>query len=101
MLDVLATLLVEGHFPIVYVDLWPLQGGLSGQYHALAVIDLDTDQGTVLDPPYGECRVPREAFLDPSTSRAHRLGAPRRGWPLVCVSPVCRLGHSASRMLQP
>ena len=26
-LDELATMLAEGHFPIVYVDLWPLHGG--------------------------------------------------------------------------
>jgi len=58
----LATLLAEGHFPIVYVDLWPLQGGLSGQYHALVVIDLGADQVIVLDPLHGERRVPREDF---------------------------------------
>ena len=61
-LDELATLLAEGHFPIVYVDLWPLQGGWSGQYHAMVVMDLDADQVTVLDPLHGERRVPREAF---------------------------------------
>jgi hypothetical protein len=58
----LATLLAEGHFPIVYVDLWPLRGGWSGQYHALVVIALDADRVTVLDPLHGECRVPREDF---------------------------------------
>ena len=58
----LATLLADGHFPIVYVDLWPLQGGLSGQYHAMVVIDLDADQVIVLDPLHGERRVPREDF---------------------------------------
>jgi predicted double-glycine peptidase len=63
-LDELATVLVEGHWPIVYVDLWPLQGGLSGQYHALVVIDLDAAQVTVLDPLYGERRVPREDFQE-------------------------------------
>jgi ABC-type bacteriocin/lantibiotic exporter with double-glycine peptidase domain len=61
-LDELATMLAEGHFPIVYVDLWPLQGGWSGQYHAMVVIDLDADQVTVLDPLHGERRVPREEF---------------------------------------
>ena len=61
-LDDLATLLAEGHFPIVYVDLWPLQGGWSGQYHALVVIALDADQVTILDPLHGERRVPREDF---------------------------------------
>jgi predicted double-glycine peptidase len=63
-LDDLATLLAEGHFPIVYVDLWPLQGRSSGQYHAMVVIDLDADHVTVLDPLHGERRVPREAFQE-------------------------------------
>jgi ABC-type bacteriocin/lantibiotic exporter with double-glycine peptidase domain len=63
-LDELATMLAEGHFPIVYVDLWPLQGGWSGQYHAMVVIDLDADQLTVLDPLHGERRVPREDFQE-------------------------------------
>jgi ABC-type bacteriocin/lantibiotic exporter with double-glycine peptidase domain len=61
-LDELATMLAEGHLPIVYVDLGPLQGGWSGQYHAMVVIDLDADQVTVLDPLHGERRVPREEF---------------------------------------
>ena len=63
-LEDLATMHAEGHFPIVYVDLWPLQGGLSGQYHAMVVIDLDADQVTVLDPLHGERRVPREDFQE-------------------------------------
>ena len=29
-LEELAIVLAEGHLPIVYVDMWPLQGGLSG-----------------------------------------------------------------------
>jgi 5-methyltetrahydropteroyltriglutamate--homocysteine methyltransferase len=32
-LEELATVLEDGDSPIVYVDMWPLQGGLSGQYH--------------------------------------------------------------------
>lgn len=67
-LDELATMLAEGHFPIVYVDLWPLQGGGSGQYHAMVVIDLDADQLTVLDPLHGERRVPREDFQEAWTA---------------------------------
>jgi predicted double-glycine peptidase len=63
-LDDLATLLAEGHFPIAYVDLWPLQGGSSGQYRAMVVIDLDADQVTVLDPLHGERRVTREDFQE-------------------------------------
>ena len=63
-LDELTTMLAEGHFPIVYVDLWPLQGGWCGQYHAMVVIDLDADQVTVLDPLHGERRIPREDFQE-------------------------------------
>jgi ABC-type bacteriocin/lantibiotic exporter with double-glycine peptidase domain len=62
-LDELATLLAEGHWPIVYVDLWPLQGGLSGQSHAMVVIALDATDVTVLDPLHGERRLPRDDFL--------------------------------------
>jgi len=62
-LDELATLLAEGHWPIVYVDLWPLQGGLSGQSHAMVVIALDPTDVTVLDPLHGERRLPRDDFL--------------------------------------
>ena len=63
-LEELAIMLAEGHVPIVYVDLWPLQGGLSGQYHAMVVIALDPAQVTVLDPLHGERRVPREDFQE-------------------------------------
>ena len=63
-LEELATMLAEGHFPMVYVDIWPLQGGMSGQYHAMVVIDLDPAQVTVLDPLHGERRVPREGFQE-------------------------------------
>jgi len=52
----------EGGFPIVYMDMWPLQGGLSGQYHAVVVIGVDADSVTVLDPQVGERRLPWEAF---------------------------------------
>jgi len=62
-LDELATLLAEGHWPIVYVDLWPLQGGLSGQSHAMVVIALDPTDVTVLDPLHGKRRLPRDDFL--------------------------------------
>jgi ABC-type bacteriocin/lantibiotic exporter with double-glycine peptidase domain len=63
-LEELAVMLAEGHFPIVYVDMWPLQGGLSGQYHALVVSNLDPEQVTVLDPQHGERQFPREDFQE-------------------------------------
>jgi hypothetical protein len=31
--DDLARLVDDGFYPIVYIDLWPISGGVSGQYH--------------------------------------------------------------------
>ncbi len=61
-LEELTPLLAEGYWPIVYVDLWPLYGGPSGQYHAMVVIALDPLAVTVLDPLHGERQLPREDF---------------------------------------
>ena len=61
-LEELAFVVDEGVFPIVYVDMWPLRGGLSGQYHALVVVGVDADSVTVLDPQVGESRLPHEDF---------------------------------------
>ena len=58
----LASLVEAGFFPIVYVDMWPLQGGLSGQYHALVVVAVGSESVTVLDPQIGERSMPREDF---------------------------------------
>jgi len=49
-LEELELVLREEGFPIIYMDMWPLQGGLSGQYHAVVVLDVDSDSVTVLDP---------------------------------------------------
>jgi ABC-type bacteriocin/lantibiotic exporter with double-glycine peptidase domain len=61
-LDELASLVEEGLFPIVYVDMWPLRGGLSGQYHSLVVVALDSESVTVLDPQVGERRMTWDDF---------------------------------------
>jgi len=42
--------------------MWPLQGWLSGQYHAVVVVGITPDSVTVLDPQRGEHRLPREDF---------------------------------------
>ena len=55
-LEELASVVEEGLFPIVYVDMWPLRGGLSGQYHAVVVVGVDADSVTILDPQSGESR---------------------------------------------
>ena len=61
-LDELARLVDDGHFPIVYVDLWPLSGGLSGQYHSMVVVAVEHKSVRVLDPLIGERNIPREEF---------------------------------------
>lgn len=61
-LDELARLIDEGLFPIVYVDLWPIRGGLSGQFHSLVVVGIEQENVLVLDPLVGERRLAREEF---------------------------------------
>ena len=60
--DELRRLLEEGLFPIVYVDLWPLRGGRSGQFHSLVVIGVEPDGVVVLDPLTGESKLARADF---------------------------------------
>jgi hypothetical protein len=40
-IEELDRLLAEELFPIVYVDLWPLRGGQSGQFHSLVVLSVE------------------------------------------------------------
>lgn len=61
-LDELARLLDEELFPIVYIDLWPIRGGLSGQFHSLVVVSIEQENVLVLDPLAGERRLAREEF---------------------------------------
>jgi ABC-type bacteriocin/lantibiotic exporter with double-glycine peptidase domain len=61
-LDELAAVVAAGAWPIVYVDLWPLHGGRSGQIHALVVVAVAQAQVTVLDPLVGECQLPQDDF---------------------------------------
>lgn len=61
-LDELSRLIDEGMFPIVYVDLWPIKGGLSGQFHSLVVAGIEQEDVLVLDPLVGQRRLTREEF---------------------------------------
>lgn len=61
-IDELAHLLNEGLFPIVYVDLWRIRGGQSGQFHSLVVIHIEHDSVMVLDPLVGESKLMRDEF---------------------------------------
>jgi ABC-type bacteriocin/lantibiotic exporter with double-glycine peptidase domain len=57
----LEDLLDAGDFPIVFVDLRPLDG--IPEQHALVVIEMDANFVTVLDPLKGERLLPRADFL--------------------------------------
>ena len=61
-IDDLARLVDENLFPIVYVDLWPIRGGLSGQYHSLVVQAVMDQRVFVLDPLVGERGIPTDDF---------------------------------------
>jgi len=61
-IDELARLVEEKFFPIVYVDLWPIRGGLTGQYHSWVVVAVGQEKVVVLDPLAGERHLSREEF---------------------------------------
>ena len=61
-LDELARPVETEPFPIVYIDLWPIKGGLSGQYHSLVVVAVGQESVAVLDPLAGERSLSREEF---------------------------------------
>ena len=61
-IDELEHLLDEELFPIVYVDLWPIRGGQSGQFHSLVVMSVEQGIVQVLDPLTGESNLTREEF---------------------------------------
>jgi hypothetical protein len=47
----------DGHFPIVYVNLFPL----SGEF-VQVVIEINEEFVTVYDPATGECQLPMDKF---------------------------------------
>jgi len=62
-LEELSRLINEGHFPIVYIDWWPINGGLAGQAHSLVVTSIETESIVVLDPAEGQRNLSRAEFL--------------------------------------
>jgi ABC-type bacteriocin/lantibiotic exporter with double-glycine peptidase domain len=62
-IDDLTRIVGAGLFPIVYVDLCPIRGGTSGQYHSLVVEVATQKTVIVLDPLLGEHSIPAEDFL--------------------------------------
>jgi ABC-type bacteriocin/lantibiotic exporter with double-glycine peptidase domain len=60
--DELDRLLDEGLFPIVYLDLWPIRGGVSGQFHSVVFVGMEQDGVSVLDPLTGERTLAKDDF---------------------------------------
>jgi len=56
----LRTLIANGHYPIVYVDLLPIDG--TRATHALVVIDVGNTTAIVLDPTRGERQIEIQTF---------------------------------------
>ena len=56
----LRTLVADGHHPIVFVDLRPIDG--LRDIHALVVIDVSQQEVIVLDPLKGERSLPSQVF---------------------------------------
>jgi ABC-type bacteriocin/lantibiotic exporter with double-glycine peptidase domain len=59
--DELQTTLDEGHYPIVYVNLLPIDGREGT--HALVALEIEDDAVTVYDPDQGERLLPIGAFF--------------------------------------
>jgi ABC-type bacteriocin/lantibiotic exporter with double-glycine peptidase domain len=56
----LKTLVEDGHYPIAFVDLNPIDG--VDDIHTLVVIGISQEEVTVLDPLQGERRIPDYVF---------------------------------------
>jgi ABC-type bacteriocin/lantibiotic exporter with double-glycine peptidase domain len=59
-LEELRTVVTDGHHPIVFVDLGPIDG--TEDIHALVVVDLSQHEIIVLDPLRGARSFPLQAF---------------------------------------
>ncbi|MFY9608557.1 MAG: hypothetical protein WAU45_08070 [Blastocatellia bacterium] len=59
-LDELRVFLTDGHHPIVFVDLSPIDG--IEEVHAVVVVGASQNQIIVLDPLKGERSLPLQAF---------------------------------------
>jgi len=55
------TFLANGQFPIVFIDLHPIDGIY--QPHSLVVISLSDSRAEVYDPARGELFLPRQTFI--------------------------------------
>lgn len=68
--DELKTLIADGHHPIAFVDLNPIDG--VDDIHSLVVIGVSPEEVTVLDPLQGERSIPAYVFTA-GWVRRHRL----------------------------
>lgn len=59
--DELQHILAEGHYPIVYINLLPIDG--TEGTHALIALEIENDAVTVYDPDQGERLLPIGAFF--------------------------------------
>jgi len=59
-LEELRVVMIDGYFPIVFVDLSPIDG--IQDVHALVVVGATQQQIVVLDPLKGERSLPLQAF---------------------------------------
>ncbi len=58
--DELKTLVTDGHYPIAFVDLNPIDG--VDDIHSLVIIGIGPEEVTVLDPLQGERSIPGYVF---------------------------------------
>lgn len=61
LLDELKALVEDGNFPIVFVNLFPLNG--RSDPHALVVLEISEETIRVLDPIVGECSLSADKFI--------------------------------------
>lgn len=59
--DDLVELTASGYFPIVYVDLRPIQA--QAGFHALVIVEVGQSRVAVYDPAVGERQLPRSTFV--------------------------------------
>jgi hypothetical protein len=58
--DELRTLVADGHYPIVFVDLTPIDG--IADTHAMVIVELTLQEVTVLDPLIGKRSLTLQTF---------------------------------------
>jgi len=58
--DELQSLVADGHYPVVFIDLRPIDG--IREMHALVIVEMDQHEAIVLDPSKGERALSLRAF---------------------------------------